>query len=52
MLDALDGEEVLQGELELGEMLCLALRVDEPKCGVNESLRLPRYVLVPKDTIE
>ena len=29
MLDTLDGEEVLQGELKLGEVLCLGVRVDE-----------------------
>ena len=51
VLNALDGEEVLQGELELGEMLRLAMRVEEPKCGVNERLRLPRYVLVPDEVV-
>ena len=39
MLDVLDGEEVLQLELEPGEVLCLGGRVDHPKSGVNEPER-------------
>ena len=51
MLDVFDGEEVLQGELELGEVLCLAVRVNDPKIGVNERLRLPRFVFVPDEVV-
>ena len=46
MLDALNGEEVLQGELELGEVLCLGVRVDDPESSVNEGLHFWWHVCV------
>ena len=51
MLDVFDGEEILQSELELGEVLCLGVRVDDPKSCVDERLRLLRYVLVPDEIV-
>ena len=38
MLDALDGEEVLQSELELGKVLCPGVRADYPKTSVDEPM--------------
>ena len=38
MLDALDGEEVLQSELELGKVLCPSVRADYPKTSVDEPM--------------
>ena len=38
MLDALDGEEVLQSELELGKVLCPGDRADYPKTSVDEPM--------------
>ena len=51
MLDILDGEEVLQGELELGEVLRLSVRIDHPKSGIDERLHLWWYVFVPDEVV-
>ena len=51
MLDILDGEEVLQGELELGEVLRLSVRIDDPKSGIDERSRLWWYVFVPDEVV-